>query len=309
MPKQDYHADPLALHTTRRDMLKRCPRRFMIEYVLGLTRESSTEPMRMGSAFAFALEHNDPFFARKYYDDEYIKNSKSSFDADLFAREAEIVSVYAELYLNKWPELVAREVAWKFPLDPYTGWSNAGTMDFVLETDRGIFAGEDKLKGQWTENDFNSLDVDDQVTGEIYALKKLRPNDRVIGLKYRVTKKSQISQRLKRNPESFPEFLNRLREKLLEEKDDRFMEFTLTRTDAELKEFEDELFYTIDYIKWNIDRYKKNEPAFVKQPKTCAFNGGCAHPMICCSGGSLDQELLSSFYSKKDFSETLLSKF
>lgn len=311
MPKQPYHADPTALHTTRRDILKRCPRRFMIEYVQGLNKKESSEPLRMGSAFAFALEHSDPEFAHKYYNDEYILKSKSDFDVDIFSREASITEVYVELYLSRYPEKVEREVMWQFPIDApsHLGWSDAGTMDFVQRAERGIFAGEDKLKGQWTENDLRALDVDDQVTGEIFALKRLRPNENVLGLKYRVTKKAQISQRTKKLPETFPDFLKRLREKLVAEMDDRFMEFTLTRTNEELQEFEDELRYTVDYVEWNLNRYKNDLPSFIKQPKNCAFNGGCAHPLICCSGGDLDTELLRGFYEKKPLNELLQTNF
>lgn len=307
MPKQPYHADPTALHTTRRDVLKRCPRRFMIEYVLGFDKKETSEPLRMGSAFAFALEHGSADQVYKYYNDEHILKSKAAYDIEIFEREAAITEVYADLYLQKYPETVEREVMWQFPIDAPTslGWSDAGTMDFVQRAERGIFAGEDKLKGQWTENDLRALDVDDQVTGEIFALKRLRPNENVLGLKYRVTKKAQISQRTKKQPETFPDFLKRLREKLEDESEDRFMEFTLTRTPEELQEFADELAYTAEYIEWNLGRYRDDKPAFAKQPKNCAFNGGCAHPLICCSGGNIDAELLRGFYTKKDAAELL----
>lgn len=281
MPEQPYHSDPHSLHTSRRETLQRCPRKFFIEYVLGLERIDEDKPgLRMGDAHAKALEMADPNAVMIPYQ-PLIEACTDEYKVKALIEEAKIVRVYATVYLEIYPAASEREVIWDLPI-PGTEYRNCGTMDFVEKHPSGIgvFGGEDKLKAQWTGNDEKALDLDDQATGEIYGMIGAGYSP-VLGLKYRVTKKSGIRQRMKRMPETFDEFLERLEDKVRDERSDHFMEYTITRTSEELKEFEEELQFTADYIDWMVAREAANKPTFPKSPKTCSYIGGCQHPEIC----------------------------
>ena len=281
MPEQSYHSDPEALHTSRRETLQRCPRRFYIEYILGLERVSEDKKgLRMGDAHAKALEMSDPGAVMIPYQ-PLIEAATDEYRAKSLVEEARMVKVYASLYLEFYPAAKQREIIWDLPI-PGSHYRNCGTIDFIEDcpTGVGIYGGEDKLKAQWTDNDDRALDLDDQVTGEIYGLIGSGYSP-VKGLRYRVTKKPAIKQRMSRNPETFDEFLERLEEKLRDQKSDYFIERTLTRTMAELKEFEEELLFTAEYIDWMREREADGKPTFIKSPKTCSYMGGCAHPEIC----------------------------
>lgn len=278
-PAQEYHNDPHALHTSRRETLQRCPRRFYIEYVLGLERiRENPQGMRMGNGHAVGLEHRDPNAVLNVAYLPLIEAASDERSIEELGKEARIVSLYVQLYLEIYPEVTTREIIWDLPI-PGSSYRNCGTMDFQVELGGRLYGGEDKMYSQWSDQKEQDLDLDDQVTGEIYSMvaQGLEP----AGLKYRVTKKASIRQRMVRNPETFDEYLERLEDKLRTDISDHFLEFTLTRTSSELREFEEELVFAGDYIDWMLEREADGKPTFPKSPKTCGYMGGCAHHAAC----------------------------
>lgn len=282
MPEQPYHSDPESLHTSRRDTLNRCPRSFYIEYVLGLERiNDNKQGLRMGDAFAHALELYDTDAIGKVYE-KYIVEATEEHTLKALIEEAKVVRVYARLYMETYKQAKEREVMWQLPI-PGTHFMNCGTADFLDVDERGwVFGGEDKLKAQWSDNDAKALMLDDQVTGEIYGLIGLGYSP-VMGIKYRVTKKRAIKPDYRKGKDkNFAAYLERLESLLRDDMSKVFIDSVETRTHDELKEFEEELLYTAEYIEWMIAREAAGKPTFIKTPKTCGFNGsGCKHPEVC----------------------------
>lgn len=276
--------EPNSLSYSRRRVLKGCPRRFFIEYVLGLEKKrgEDSQGLRMGAAHAIGLELQDPDAVFKVAYMPLIEKASDQHTIDRLIEESRVTEVYVDAYLEIYKNDVVIEPEWEWDHGPIgdTKWIDRGASDGLLEIAGRNWMKEDKLLSQWGDAKDRALDMDEQVTAELRAgrLAGLNP----VGVKYRVTKKAQIKRRTVRNPETVDEFIERLRDKVIKDRHDHFMEFSLTRTEAEIQEFEEELLFTAEWLDWMMERHEKGLPSFPRQPATCSYLGGCAHPEMCC---------------------------
>lgn len=275
--------EPNSLSYSRRRTLKGCPRRFFIEHILGLERKGGVDSqgLRMGAAHAVGLELQDPEAVLKVAYQPLIEAATDQYMVDALMEEALVTEAYVDIYLVLYEHdnLLEPEWEWNHGTIGDTKWIDRGASDGVLSISGRNWMKEDKLLSQWGDAKDKALDMDEQVTAEIRAA-KLAGLDPV-GVKYRVTKKASIRRRTKRDPETIDEFLERLRDKLIKDRADHFMEFSLTRTDEEIKEFEEELLFAAEWLDWMLAREADGLPSFPRQPATCSYLGGCAHPELC----------------------------
>lgn len=276
--------EPNSFSYSRRRVLKSCPRRFFIEYILGLEKPGAFDSagLRMGSAHAIGLEMKDPEAVFELGYKPLIEAASSQHIVDELLQEAAVTEVYVDAYLEiyKNDNVIVPEWEWDHGTIGDTKWIDRGASDGLLLISDKNWMKEDKLLSQWGDSKDRALDMDEQVTAEIRAAKMagLEP----VGVKYRVTKKAGIKRRMVRDPETLDEFLERLRTKIIKDRADHFMEFSLTRTAAEIEEFEEELLFAAEWLDWMIQRHEQGLPSFPRQPATCSYMGGCSHPEMCC---------------------------
>ncbi len=272
--------EPNALSHSRLKVLQACPRRFYIEYEKGMERiGDANQNMRMGAAFAKALQFNDPKIAFTEIYQHLIADATNPSRIDDLQIESATVEYYATKYIEIYGECDLREVEYSVPLE--NGHSFRGAVDgFCLPAwgDKA-YGVEDKLFGRWTEDKENNLPLDPQITSEIYGLRSLGHD--VTEIRYRVNLKPRIVRKKGRGkmavPETVTEYVSRFIELIEESPEEYFFERVQSRSQEDLEKWH------ANVIAWTetLDSHRElgKWPTAVT---TCdVYKNGCAHREIC----------------------------
>lgn len=228
----------LSLSHTAKITYQTCHRKYYLRYLKRLKKVGLSKPLRMGSAFSLALEHWDASKVVEWYEEYFATSQGEGHLAN--ALEKDIVWLMADGYMSTY-EQHERERELK-PIEFGHG-TFVGYIDGVI--DRYTLV-EDKLKGMWTANDVTALDIDDQITGYIYAYCREAgiPPDMVV-VKYRVTRKPGLRQK---KTEHESEFFARIQQDLIERPDHYFIEVEQRRTQKQLDDWVNDMMGTAFHL-------------------------------------------------------------
>mgnify|MGYP001594593200 CR=1 FL=1 len=285
-----------------------CLQRFKLHYVDRLEPNVKAVPLRMGGAFAYALNRGDPGtgFDRLMTEhaemvDEYAGNPwvvvPSVQDAEI---EATTVLAAADLYLRTYGQhRETREVTFRQRLrNPATG-RYSQTFDVLCRVDalsddsQTII--EDKLVGQIPRRDADQLvKLDRQVSINSYLTWRctgINPS-----VKYRHTLKPGIRRR---KDEDHDDFLQRIVQEYQDRPDHYTLESDATRTPDDFERLEQELW---DWARQR--REASNVGIWPRNTKSCDSYGGCRMLPICAREPGAEQ----GFHVRPEFVDESESK-
>ena len=276
---------------------KNCPMAEHIRYDLELAPINKRQSLNIGSAAHLGLETDDIDKAVDYF-----KDVLPSDQDEANSLEVTRATVKAMLtgYFNRfgvWPEGTLKEKQFEIPIiNPATGAKSKsftlhGKIDAITYIDGQAWIVEYKTASQINQGYFERLELDDQITTYMYAVKKAFDID-AVGVIYRVLKKPSIRQTKK---ESLQQFCNRLDQDYVDRPEFYFYEAKFYRSSEDLKRFEKELWaFTKQYL------YERKNDIHCKNASRCLDWGRCEYMPICLQ--SPDWEL---FYEKKQKHEEL----
>lgn len=278
---------------------KNCPMAEHLRYDLQLVPKNKRESLSIGSAVHLGLETEDIDKAVDYF-----KNVLPADQAEADALEINRATVRAMLigYFQKfgcWPKDARREQQFDIPIvNPETGAKSKtfrlqGKIDAIVAIDGQYWIVEYKTAGQINQGYFERLELDDQITTYMYAVRKAF-GIQAAGVIYRVLKKPSIRQTKK---ESLEQFCQRLEADYADpaREDFYFYEAKFYRSPDVLAQFEKELWaFTKQYL------FERGKGIHCKNASRCLDWGKCEYMPICLQ--SPDWEL---FYEQKEIHEEL----
>ena len=283
-------------------LLQECERRYWWRYSKKLGRDERSEVLATGNGLAHALEFGDLERGLVVYDE-----SRPVFDAftdpEAYARDAlvaraSIVQAY-EGYLARYPDPgIIREQTYLIALE------HESTSRIIQARVDGCvpkqYLVEDKLRsgGSMKAEDLeNEVLQGKQLTAEIWAHWKATKGRELLPLKFRVTKK--IDPRKPRGSKdkrpTEPEILELIAEHFAS--DGVFNEFHVTRTEAQLLEFEaefTELALRADEV------LGSDEPAGVRNTGACHAYGRTCPALAVCQGLKPAAELIAELEAARN---------
>lgn len=266
-----------ALSHTRLGSLLACPQRYFWRYEKGLEPAVKRVALEMGSAFAHALEVNDPFAGSDMvlarWADAVDENAGNPWIVLPSEEDAEVtattVRAAARAYLDHFGHAdVQREVTMRARLrNPETG-AYSKTFDVQARIDglAGDRLIEDKFVGRVDPVTERRLLLDRQVTIGTYLIWRTT-GELIRDVSYRMTKKPSIRRK---QGESHNEFLHRLERDYAERPDFYLQEFTLTRGPDDFLRLEAELWDWAESI-----RRHRRASVFPRNTAACSDFGGC----------------------------------
>lgn len=280
-----------SLSYTKKSTFLKCPRLYYYQYELGLEPRDLPKPLRMGSAFSLALEHNNPLKVVEYYKDHYFSHEGYSSDSMLY--EEAVVYALASQYINKYKheeELVKRELEFK-PIEFSAGYIFRGYIDGWLDK-REILI-ENKLKSFFTDTDVEHLQIDDQITGYVAAMsKQLDIDPESILVDYRVTIKPALR---KKKGESVYDFKTRTIADIRSRPDHYQRSFPTTRT----KDQVDEWLRESNQSAMMIDE-ATSKKFWPKNTSSCKIFNLCEFFPLCSAKTEAEVEGVLGEYKKKE---------
>ena len=266
-----------------------CPRRGHYRYDLHLVPVVEHKARPIGSAFHKAMETGRADDGLALFD-RLMPMPNDQSEMDRWLNDRAIVEGLARGGLANWARHQGgqREVQFRVPIvNPDTGRPSrsfllAGKIDAIVDVNGVWHLEEYKSASQINTVYVDRLSLDTQVTLYLYAARRMWGID-VHNVIYRVGRKPSIQQRKGETAAQYRERL--LSDYLVDRPDFYFMEFALERTEAQLAEFERDLW--VQTQRHLQDRRLNFHP---KNTSRCSEYGGCPYMPLCL--GRPDAEAL-----------------
>lgn len=269
------------LSHTRLATFLQCPQKYGYSYLQNLELVSRPEPLTLGKAYQYAIEHNDPAAGAHLLRQE--ARVLSQADEDRLRVHETIVASAATLYLQLFqtpaPYIQAkREFGYRVRLrNPDTGYMSR-SYDLLGYADEWVDYGnhaaliENKLVGQITETQVRKLPLDRQIALAAYGCWRATGLE-VREVFYRWVRKPSIRQR---QNESVEQYCERLAEDYATRPDFYAHEEHFVRTADDLLRIEHELWT------WASQLREAGRMTFLpRNTSMCAEYGGCAFIPLC----------------------------
>lgn len=265
-----------------------CPRRGHYRYGMHLVPRVGHKARPIGSAFHKGLETGDVADAFALFD-RLMPAANDQAETDALATDRTMLGCMVEGGLRAWRRHQGgqREVQFRVPVrNPETGATSrtftlAGKIDAIVDVDGTWAIEEYKSASQINRMYVDRLQLDTQITLYLYAARRMWG----IGVRhviYRVARKPAIRQTQKETPE---QFRGRMKIDYQGRPEFYFFEFDLERTEAQLEEFERDLW--VQTQRHLADRRSGFHP---KNTSRCTEYGGCPYMPLCL--GQPDAEAL-----------------
>lgn len=282
---------------SRLSCFRACPRRHYIRYELGITPETDSFPLRVGSAFHAALEAAD-----KGGDPEAVLQDRLDNPHDL-ALVAAMFHGHREQWESDHLEPVATELTFDLPiLNPETGaptpiWRVAGVIDRIVRLPDGRTA---LMEYKTTSRDFSpgadywlALHLDQQLSIYVIAARALGyPIDTVLydvtrrpGLRpltatpeaaRKYTKEGRLYANQRDTDETPEEFAARVAADIVERPDHYFARIEIARLEQDLEDCRREL-----WIQQLSIRAAQRADHWYRNPGACFGTIPCSYLSIC----------------------------
>lgn len=276
---------------SRMACFRACPRRHLYAYEYGLRSETEGEPLRIGSAFALAVEADAKGMdvsAAVHLDDPYE-----------MAKAAAMFTAHKERWATELPdEHIAAELQFELPLRnpassaPTHVWRRAGKIDRIVRLADGRIALKEY---KTTSRDFAPgadywlrLSLDMQLSFYLLAAREIgydcrtilydvtrRPGIRPLRAtpeelrKYTKTDPPRLYANQRTEDETPEEYAARITTDLLEDPVRSFARIEIARTDADLKEAEAEI-----WIQQKMLRECQRMNHWYRNPEACVTSTG-----------------------------------
>jgi len=265
---------------TRIQTRKNCPKMDYWRNIRGLVPIVKKKSLNIGGAFHKGMETRSVEKAVTYLRNQLLYPQDQQ-EADELEIAAATVEAMVSGALEKWPafERGHRELKFEIPvMNPKTNSSSrsfrlGGKTDELVQLDDGTWwIVEYKTASQIGQAYVDRLDLDSQITTYIYGLQR-HLDIMISGVFYRVVRKPSIRQN---KNETLDQFRQRIIRDYQERKDFYFYEFQLYRSQADLDEFEKELWaFTQEYL------FAKRSGVHWKNTSKCTKFGGCPYMPLC----------------------------
>lgn len=220
----------------------RCPREYKYKYVDGYETAEQSEDLAFGTAFHDHVEHGTLPEVTDYAS----------------ARLAGLIKGYQATFPN--PDLESRELQWE--VDGFRGIFDGMGPGYLLEIK--------STRSSISEYYWNQRVLDQQVTMYLWAARKLGFTvDRV---KYQVARRAPLKPKSGEDPLAY---LNRYLDHLYKYRDGIFVEQIMTRTPAQLDQFDDSLALTKKLL--SMGAYPMNTNSCWQFGRFCEFLPVCNH--------------------------------
>ena len=305
---------------SRLSSYRRCPREHYYRYELGIRRDRTAQPLRLGAAFhvgldlmAQGVERDDAINTATVGYDEVPPWCSSEEQLTDWAVERETVRAMLAAYHWRWSEstikIIASEQTFDMPIvNPDTGRSTptfrlAGKIDKVIRLDDGRLAVmEHKTTGvsiEPTSDYWNRLTIDQQISAYMLGARSLGHDVQTVI--YDVTRKPSIAPKklakadqglygIERETPAM--FGQRLLEDMAGRTDFYFARVEICRLESDLRDFQVEL--------WQMQRQiqqARNTGRWWRNAGACLMMGRCEYADVCFAGQSLgpDDEVPRGF--------------
>lgn len=250
-----------------------CHQKYGYEYVDKVEPVVRPAGLRLGGAFATALETGDPADGVAKLSAEASVFTQE--DQDKLTTDCAIVTGAAKLYLATYGRREKREFGYRVRLrNPHTG---AYSRTFDLEgfadglTPEGKLI-EDKFVGKLDKVAIKRLPLDRQLALECYGIWRATGKE-IVDVSYRFTRKPSIKQK---KTETVDEFAARVEADYEERPEFYLLEEPITRTAADLVRIEAELW------QWAAQRRDAAKAAiYPRNSSHCHDYGGCPFLPLC----------------------------
>ena len=259
---------------------KRCRKEYYYRYMKELVPRREGMARGIGSAVHKGLETGSIDDALELFD-RIFPADQTEADALEYNRVTvrAMLEGYFEKYGKDWEGEFRPEVQFNIPvINPATGkpsrsFTLAGKADGLLHGRTDYWLVEYKTSGTTVDKRYvDKLLLDSQMTTYIYGIQR-QEGIKISGVIYRVLRKPSIRQTKK---ETFIQFTDRLIEDYRNRPEFYFYEEQVYRTQADLKEFELELWdYTQDLLKCRRDQ------RWYKNTSQCGAYAGCDYMPLC----------------------------
>lgn len=281
---------------SRIKLRKNCPCAEHFRYDKELTLRNKKQPLLLGSAVHKGLETDSIDEALACFNEILPLDQEEQNKLDIAKATCKaMLAGYFKKY-GYWDKNTVREYEFRLPiLNPDTGaksrsYELAGKVDAITKIDGQNWLVEYKTASQINANYFERLDLDEQISLYMYAIRRMTAYNPV-GIIYRVLRKPMIKQR---KGESLEQFCQRLETDYIERPDFYFFEGKFYRDEIATKQFERELWA---FTKQKL--YETNHGIHYKNASRCLDFGACEYFPLCTN--QPDASLL--FEAKKPHEE------
>lgn len=272
-----------------------CAQRYAFEYVDRIESVSKRAGLRLGGAFAKALEAGDPEVGAATLEKAAFTFTQE--DEDNLRKDCAIVRSAAKAYLKRYGlrEEGGAEFGYRVRLrNPHTGaysrtFDLEGYADGLVDQDATFKVIEDKFVGAIDKVSIRRLPLDRQLALECYGVWRAT-GKMVTDVDYRFTRKPSIKQR---KGETVEQFCERLEGDYEERPDFYLVEESFPRSTDDLVRMEAELW------EWADQRRRAHRARiFPRNSSHCHDYGGCAFLPLCA--GDPDAPALFKAKQKSD---------
>ena len=260
-------------------MRKNCPKCEYLRYEEKLVPVLRKESLGLGSAVHKGLETRSIDEALKLFDESVINSQE---EMDKLEINKAIVSAMLTGYFAKFKPFTECKAELQFDipiLNPLTRRTShsfrlQGKIDALAKENGLWWLVEYKTAGQINQGYFERLELDEQITTYVYAAQR-QFRIPIVGIIYRVIKKTSIRRTQK---ETIEQFCQRLEKDYIDRPEFYFFEQQLYRSQNDLKQYENELWQFTQQL-----LYEKRNGINYRNSGRCLDWGRCQYMPICCN--------------------------